>query len=177
MQILTLGELKNLVLTGEALDLMVHAQVDLSVKKTTKDGKAYYEVHFIDARDRISLRAWSDAPVHTLCAALEKGHCVEINGDFSHHSTFGLEARRWTLRHLKDHERTALMAGPQELRERQEADFQFIAETVQSLSDPRLRILCEMFLVENGERFRRTAAARTFHHARRGGLVEHMLGT
>ncbi len=30
-----------------------------------------------------------------------------------------------------------------------------------------------MFLVENGDRFRRTAAARSFHHARRGGLVEH----
>ena len=59
------------------------------------------------------------------------------------------------------------------IRERQEGDFQFIAETVQSINDPRLRILCEMFLVENGERFRRTAAARTFHHARRGGLVEH----
>ena len=65
------------------------------------------------------------------------------------------------------------MGGPREVRERQDADYEFIAETIQSLVDPRLRILCEMFLVENGERFRRTAAARTFHHARRGGLVEH----
>ncbi len=65
------------------------------------------------------------------------------------------------------------MGGATEIRERQEADFQFIAETVQSLVDPRLRILCEMFLVEHGDRFRRTAGARSFHHARRGGLVEH----
>ena len=65
------------------------------------------------------------------------------------------------------------MGGAKETRERQEADYQFIAETVQSLADPRLRILCEMFLVENGDRFRRTAGARSFHHARRGGLVEH----
>jgi 3'-5' exoribonuclease len=173
MQILSLSELKALVLNGEASDILAHAQVDLLVTKTTKDGKPYYEIHFIDFHERITLRAWSDAPVYALCAALEKGHCVEINGDFSHHATYGLDARRWTLRPLKDHEHAAFMAGPKETRERQETDFQFIAETVQSLVDPRLRILCEMFLVENGERFRRTAAARSYHHARRGGLVEH----
>jgi 3'-5' exoribonuclease len=173
MQILTLSELKALVLDGELADVFVHAQVDLVVTKTTKDGKPYFEVHFIDARDRVALRAWSDAPVYALCGALQKGHCVEINGDFSHHNSFGLEARRWHFRSLEDHEKCTLMAGPSDLRERQEADFQFIAETVQSLTDPRLRILCEMFLVENGARFRRTAAARSYHHARRGGLVEH----
>jgi 3'-5' exoribonuclease len=42
------------------------------------------------------------------------------------------------------------------------------------LSPPsRLRALGETFLKEWGERFRRTAAARNYHHARRGGLVEH----
>ena len=44
---------------------------------------------------------------------------------------------------------------------------------MRSLADPRLRALCEDFLQEWGERFRRTAAARKYHHARRGGLVEH----
>src|SRR5207237_17425 len=39
--------------------------------------------------------------------------------------------------------------------------------------DPRLREICELFLKDFGERFRRTAAARNYHHARRGGLVEH----
>jgi 3'-5' exoribonuclease len=33
--------------------------------------------------------------------------------------------------------------------------------------------LCQAFLQEWGERFRRAAAARKYHHARRGGLVEH----
>ncbi|MEM0970606.1 MAG: HD domain-containing protein, partial [Verrucomicrobiota bacterium] len=31
-----------------------------------------------------------------------------------------------------------------------------------------------LFLEEYGDRFRRTAAARSYHHARRGGLVEHV---
>ena len=174
MQILTLRELKGLVLTGQVMDMLAHVQVENIAPKTTKDGKPYLEVHFIDSCERALLRAWSDAPVYVLCKeSLQTGHCVELSGDFAHHATFGLEARRWTFRPLNASERAALMGGSREVRERQEADFQFIAETVQSLVDPRLRILCEMFLVENGDRFRRTAGARSFHHARRGGLVEH----
>ena len=37
-----------------------------------------------------------------------------------------------------------------------------------------MRALGEAFLAEHGERFRRTAGARSYHHARRGGLVEHI---
>ena len=182
MQILTLKELKSRVLEGQVLDILAHVQVDKIAPKTTKDGEPYLEVHFIDSGDNALLRVWRKASkdaaqasaIYDLCReSLEKGHCVEVNGDFAHHATFGLEARRWTFRHLNDSERAAFMGGSAATRERQEADFQFIAETVQSLVDPRLRILCEMFLVENGDRFRRTAAARSFHHARRGGLVEH----
>jgi 3'-5' exoribonuclease len=42
------------------------------------------------------------------------------------------------------------------------------------MHDPRLRGVCSLFLERHGERFRRTAAARENHHARRGGLVEHV---
>src|SRR5213076_484276 len=59
------------------------------------------------------------------------------------------------------------------LRARQEADWDLIAQRIQAILDPRLRALCEAFLKEWGDRFRRTAAARNYHHARRGGLVEH----
>ena len=44
---------------------------------------------------------------------------------------------------------------------------------MRAISDPRLRALCEAFLNEWGDRFQRSAAARNYHHARRGGLVEH----
>jgi len=59
------------------------------------------------------------------------------------------------------------------LRAKQGADWEFIAQTIQTIADPRLRALCDAFLKEWGDRFRRTAAARNYHHARRGGLVEH----
>src|ERR671928_225319 len=51
--------------------------------------------------------------------------------------------------------------------------YEFIQKTCATIVDPRLRALCQSFLKEWGERFRRTAAARNYHHARRGGLVEH----
>ncbi len=66
-----------------------------------------------------------------------------------------------------------MLEGPADLRTRQKADSDFISQTVASIVDPRLRALCEAFLKEWGDRFRRTAAARNYHHARRGGLVEH----
>jgi len=46
---------------------------------------------------------------------------------------------------------------------------------MQACGDPRSAFarICELFLKDFGERFRRTAAARNYHHARRGGLVEH----
>ena len=173
MQTLTLKELRSRVTTNEIVDTLLHVQVATVNTKTTKDGKPYFEVHFVDHSDRILLRAWSGGEVYLLCDSLEDGHCVELSGEFSHHPSYGLDSRNWRFRALEAHERAALMGGPREVRERQEADFQFIADTVQSLTDPRLRILCEMFLVENGDRFRRTAGARKNHHARRGGLIEH----
>jgi 3'-5' exoribonuclease len=38
----------------------------------------------------------------------------------------------------------------------------------------RVKAVADLFIEKFGERFRRTAAAREFHHARRGGLVEHV---
>ncbi len=67
-----------------------------------------------------------------------------------------------------------MLGGPAGLREKQAADFAYIAARVPTIRDPRLRALAELFFQEYGERFRRAAAARTVHHARRGGLVEHV---
>jgi 3'-5' exoribonuclease len=85
-----------------------------------------------------------------------------------------LEAKRWTCRELTAEERDALLAGSPELREKQTADYAFIEQTAEGIADPRLRALAALFLREYGARFRRAAAARGNHHARRGGLVEHV---
>src|SRR5207244_6125647 len=84
-----------------------------------------------------------------------------------------MDDRKWTGRPLTEQEKNELLQGPAELRAKQSSDFDFVRKTVNEIHDPRLRILGDAFLSEFGDRFRRTAAARNYHHARRGGLVEH----
>jgi len=74
---------------------------------------------------------------------------------------------------MNEQERAELLQGPADLRAKQFTDWEYILGAVKNISDPRLRSLGETFLKEWGDRFRRTAAARNYHHARRGGLVEH----
>ncbi len=78
------------------------------------------------------------------------------------------------VRELAPEERDTLLAGPPELRAKQAADFALLVETAGTIGDPRLRGLARMFFAEFGPRFQRAAAARGNHHARRGGLVEHV---
>src|SRR5207244_1242568 len=84
-----------------------------------------------------------------------------------------MDDRKWTGRPLTEQEKNELLQGPAELRAKQSADFDFVRKTVNEIHDPRLHTLGDAFLSEFGDRFRRTAAARDYHHARRGGLVEH----
>jgi 3'-5' exoribonuclease len=48
-----------------------------------------------------------------------------------------------------------------------------VTALVVEIKDPRIRLLCETYLKDYGEKFKRAAAARDYHHARRGGLLEH----
>ncbi len=121
----------------------------------------------------MTLRVWSDHPEFKACETLKASDFIELSGEFQQHQQFGLDARKWKVRHLTPQERSELLQGPPELRAKQLADWNYIGERIRALGDPRLRALCEAFLSEHGERFRRTAGARSYHHARRGGLVEH----
>lgn len=152
----------------------MHAQIEALTRRETREGKPYFEAAFADAEARLLLRAWADSPAFPACERLLGGEFVAIAGDFSHSAQYGVESRRWQLRPLSDDERAALLGGPEPVRERQAADFAEIETLAASMEDPRLRQLARLFLDEYGDRFRRSAAARGNHHARRGGLVEHV---
>jgi 3'-5' exoribonuclease len=173
VEVLTIAALKSRALAGR-VDAAVHGQVDAMNKKATKDGKPFWEISVADAEAKLTLRAWSDGPAFALCEELAVGAFIEAVGEFTHNGSFGLDAKRWTCRELTDAERDAVLAGSPELQAKQAADFAFIAETAGVISDPRLHGLAQLFLAEYGPRFRRAAAARGNHHARRGGLVEHV---
>src|SRR3954452_15544693 len=172
MELKLLSEVRRAAQSG-SLPARVHVQVDNATPKFTREGKQYCELSLAAACDRMTLRVWGDHPAYKACSALANGDFIEIHGEFQQHTQFGLEANKWTVRPLSDQERNELLRGPPELRTKQANDWSFIKETCAHIGDPRLRALCDSFLAEWGDRFRRTAAARSYHHARRGGLVEH----
>lgn len=171
MQQLTLSEIRRAAQNGP-VTASVHVQIESATPKVTREQKPYCELGLADACDRMTLRVWSDHPSYKACGALNNESFIELTGDFVS-SQFGLEATKWTMRPLTPPEKNDLLQGPAELRAKQAADWKFILETIGTIKDPRLRALCDAFVKEFSERFRRTAAARRNHHARRGGLVEH----
>ncbi|HST30259.1 MAG TPA: HD domain-containing protein [Chthoniobacterales bacterium] len=171
MQLLTLSEIRRAAQSGP-VTASAHVQVESATPRVTREQKPYCELGLADACDRMTLRVWSDHPNYKACGALTNESFIELTGDFAS-SQFGLEATKWTMRPLMPQEKNDLLQGPAELRAKQAEDWKFILETIGKINDPRLRALCDAFVKEFSERFRRTAAARRNHHARRGGLVEH----
>ena len=171
MNLLTLTEVRRATQDGAA-PARVHVQVESATPKVTREQQPYCELTLADACDRMTLRVWSDHPAYKTCSALTSEDFIELTADFFQ-SQYGLDARKWTVRPLTEDEKNELLQGPADLRAKQAADWQCVLEMIQTLTDPRLRALCDAFLREWGERFRRAAAARKYHHARRGGLVEH----
>src|SRR3954469_7878287 len=171
MNLLTLTEIRRAAQNGAA-SARVHVQVENATPKLTREQQPYCELTLADACDRMTLRVWSDHPAYKACSALTNQDFIELTAEFFQ-SQYGLDARKWTVRPLTEQEKNELLQGPTELRAKQMSDFELVRQTVARLSDPRLAALCEAFLNEWGDRFRRTAAARNYHHARRGGLVEH----
>ncbi|MEY2479110.1 MAG: 3-5 exoribonuclease [Verrucomicrobiota bacterium] len=172
MDLKTLSEIRRAAQSGPAT-ARVHVQVESATPRLTREQKPYCELSLADACDRMSLRVWSDHPSYKTCSALPIESFIELTAEFHTHSQFGLEAQKWNVRPLTEQEKNELLQGPADLRAKQSADWEFILQSIKAIIDPRLRILCEAFLKEWGDRFRRTAAARNYHHARRGGLVEH----
>ena len=170
---LGISELKREAM-GRRVYAIVGGQVEGLVKKETKDGKPFWELGLSDGQGKMTLRAWSDAPAYGNCENLAVGEFIEVRGEFAQQAGFGVDARRWTLEILGESAREILLAGSPETLKKQEEDYGLIEGSVRGMGDPRLRSLGELFLVDYGVRFRRCAAARGNHHARRGGLVEHV---
>ncbi|MFL6515385.1 MAG: HD domain-containing protein [Chthoniobacterales bacterium] len=168
---MTITEIRRAVQSSPML-ARAHVQVEAATPKTTREQQPYCELLLADACDRMTLRVWSDHPDYRACSAMGAEQFIELQGEFFR-GQYGLEARRWTVRPLVEQEVSELLEGPSELRAKQATDWNLMVQTCSAITDPRLHSLCETFISELGDRFRRTAAARNYHHARRGGLVEH----
>jgi 3'-5' exoribonuclease len=147
--------------------------IEIEEKETRDSKKPYVRMKLSDGSATADMSVWRDHPSYVWAKTMLKGDCYALKGVFSA-GKFGLESKAWDYRLLEGDERTAIFAGPPEMKEKQEVDWQRLWFIVNNLPEGPLRLVTTILLDELGEPYRRAGAARGNHHARRGGLVEHV---
>ena len=138
----------------------------------TKAGKPFLDIEITDGTAAEKFKIWEDSDAYESFHDLQDGDCVKLDGSFFRNQ-YGLNVDRVRVRWLEKQEIADLFAGTPERRAALERDWTDVTAMVAAITDPRLRLLCQTYLEEYGEKFKRAAAARDYHHARRGGLLEH----
>ncbi len=163
---MTLQEIAKLTLAdGSAVKAEVSCQLVRSRENVTKAGKPYLDIEITDGTATEKFKIWEDSEAYESFHDLEDGDCVRLDGSFWRNQ-YGLNVDRMRVRRLEKQEMTELFAGTPERRAALERDWQDVVAMVEAMVDPRLRMLCQTYLQEYGEKFKRAAAAR-------GGLLEH----
>ncbi len=151
----------------------VHAQLQSRATRKTKADKPYLELTFADSTGHFAIKIWSDSPIYQQADALRETSVLRLEGKWTQ-SQYGIDARELSFHQPDNNALDDFFAGDPSTKAKQDHDFNDILRLSASIVDPRLRALCKWFLDQMGDRFRRTAAAKRNHHARRGGLVEHV---
>ena len=151
----------------------VFAQLQSRTTRKTKADKPYLELVFADSSGNFHLKIWADSPVYQTADALAENAVVRLEGKWTQNS-YGIEARELAFHQPDAGALDTFFAGDPAIREHQDRDYAAIQQFCATIAEPRLHAFCQRFFTTLGERFRRTAAAKRNHHARRGGLVEHV---
>jgi len=149
------------------------AQLQSRTVRSTKGGKPYLELVFADATGNFSIKIWSDSPNYAAGENLAINAFIRLEAEWTQ-NTYGIDPKYLTWHPLDESAIATFLSGDPDTREKQERDYATIVAFCESIGDPRLHALCRNYLQQMGDRFRRSAAARKNHHARRGGLVEHV---
>lgn len=173
IDLLTITQLKQ-VAGPTPQPYRIHAQVDGRMEKTTSQGSPFFEIKLADSTDSLVWRVFDNSPAFQQARELKRGDFIELAAQWVDAGKFGLEPKQPQFRGLTDGEAAVLLNGSAELAAKQRADYDEIVRFLDGVNDPRLKTLSLLYLEKHGDRFRRAAAARENHHARRGGLVEHM---
>jgi 3'-5' exoribonuclease len=169
---ITIANLKELA--GETpVVAAIHAQLQSRATRKTKADKPYLELAFADSTGHFQLKIWSDSPIYQQADALPESSVVRLEAKWTQNQ-YGFDARELSFHQPDEESLDDFYAGDPATREKQDRDFAEIERLCESIADPRLHALCQRFFTQMGDRFRRTAAAKRNHHARRGGLVEHV---
>lgn len=148
-------------------------QIENILKKETKNGDPYFEILIVDDANSITLRVWFRDKIFKKAEKLEENEFISINGKWSN-GNFGIEVKEWTYKSLNDEEINALLLGSKDAQDKLNKQYDEIVEMIEGFKDLRLKDLSLLFLNKFCEKFKRTGAARDYHHARVGGLVDHV---
>ena len=157
---------------GSTVKAEVACQIVKARENVTKAGKPYLDLEISDGTATEKFKIWEDSDAYEAFHDYVDGDCVRIDASFWRNQ-YGLNVDRLRVRSLEKQEITDLFAGTPERRAALDCDWADITAFINEIVDPRLRLLSQTYLQEYGEKFRRAAAARDYHHARRGGLLEH----
>ena len=140
-----------------------------------KNGEDFLKLQLGDRTGAVPAIAWDR--VSELFEACSPGAIVVVTGKFSVHPQFGRQIKLASARAAESHEYEAdeLAEGPAKPAELLESELRELLETIQN---PSLRTLLDRFFgpeTASWSRFREAPAAKHFHQAYAGGLLEHTL--
>lgn len=167
--------LEKILLDAEKGELPIEARVQITglILGKTSGNKPYYDLEIADCSARAKLKIWSDTQAFQVLGGLSVGMAIGLDAIFSKNQ-WGLNASKPAVRTLSDEEREVLFAPSPARQEVLMREWNFIKSTVVGISDPRLKIVASDAITRYEAKWLRAAAARTYHHARRGGLIEHV---
>jgi 3'-5' exoribonuclease len=144
-------------------------------RRQKRNGEDFLRVVLADKTGTVPAIAWDDVADCFECCA--PGSIVLVRGSFAIHPQFGRQIKLAAVRPAGPGEYDAdeLAEGPARSLELLEADLRALIATVQNRS---LRQLLDRFFspgTEGWERFRQAPAAKHYHQAYAGGLLEHTL--
>jgi 3'-5' exoribonuclease len=144
-------------------------------RRQKRNGEDFLRVVLADKTGTVPAIAWDDvAECFEVCAP---GSIVLVRGSFAIHSQFGRQIKLEAVRPAGpgEYDTEQLAEGPARSVELLESDLRALIGTVQNRS---LRVLLDRFFAVGTaawERFREAPAAKHYHQAYAGGLLEHTL--
>jgi 3'-5' exoribonuclease len=140
-----------------------------------KNGEDFLKLQLGDRSGGVAAIAWDR--VSELFEACSPGAIVMVTGKFSVHPQFGRQIKLVSARAAEPHEYEAdsLTEGPAKATELLESELRELLDTIQN---PSLRALLDRFFdpgTADWARFREAPAAKHYHQAYAGGLLEHTI--
>jgi 3'-5' exoribonuclease len=144
-------------------------------RRQKRNGEDFLRVVLADKTGTVSAIAWDDVAECFECCA--PGSIVLVRGSFAIHPQFGRQIKLAAVRPAgpSEYDAEQLAEGPARSPDLLEADLRELITTVQNNS---LRELLQRFFgadTEAWKRFREAPAAKHYHQAYAGGLLEHTL--